>query len=184
MTTIDALDRLWARMAAIYGHRWTSSYGLAPDGAVADEWGHAIRGLTRDQAIRALERCRHGDDWPPTPGRFREWALGIPALDEVRGELLARDTRRSPFVLAVAQRLDIWRWRHADAREADRMLAAAHEAVRDAVLRGEPLPEPLPEITAEPEQRTYTPEMAARAMADIAAMLDCSKNEQSVREGA
>lgn len=171
--TNDVLLRLWDRMAAIYGHPWSSSYGHAPEGAAADEWRLAITGLTREQAARAIDRCRTADDrFPPTPALWRAWALGIPTPEDVRAEILAGDnSRRSPFAIAVARRMDLWAWRHADATRADRMLRTAYDATREAVMRGEPLPEPLPEIAAEPEARTVTPAVGRAAIASLADML-------------
>lgn len=174
MTNLEALRRLWDRMAAIYGHAWTSAYGLAPAGACADEWALAIGSMDRAQATRAIERCRiSGDRFPPTPSLFREWGLGIPSFEAVRAELLSRDSSQlSPFAVAVARRMDLWAWRHADADRADRMLREAYAATRDALMRGEPLPERALEIAAPVEApRISTPEVGRAALASIDAML-------------
>ena len=174
MTNLEFLRRLWDRMAAIYGHAWTSAYGLAPAGACAEEWALAIGSMDREQATRAIERCRiSGDRFPPTPSLFREWGLGIPAFESVRAELLSRESsQRSPFAIAVARRMDLWQWRHADATRADRMLRAAYDATREAVMLGEPLPEPALEIAAPVEApRISTPEVGRAALASVAAML-------------
>lgn len=63
------LSRLWERMAEIYGHRWTSAYGL-----VASEnasWAAGIASLTGQQIAKGLsELVKAGDEWPPSLPAF------------------------------------------------------------------------------------------------------------------
>jgi hypothetical protein len=69
------MERLWQRMAEIYGHRWTSSYGVEP----ADTWARALAHVDGEGMARALQACidragqraeRGEEDWPPTLGEF------------------------------------------------------------------------------------------------------------------
>lgn len=63
---------LWERMAMIYGHRWTSSYGDKDDGT----WLSGLADITPEQIGLGLEKCRtSGDEWPPTLPVFRARCL-------------------------------------------------------------------------------------------------------------
>lgn len=162
-------------MAAIYGHRWTSAYDPDPACGAARQWAEGLAGATLDGIARVVAQCRSGrlgrDGWPPTLPEVIAVAYGVPSLAEVRAELLARDTQRSPFARMVWRELDNWAWRHAEASEADRMLAEAYARARDAVCAGEPLPEPLPELEPQREQPRITPDVGraylARMMAEL-----------------
>lgn len=164
-------------MTAIFGHRWSSTYGLVPEGAYRDEWEQALAAMSLDQINRALLTCRaRCDGFAPTPAEFRAWGFGFPAVEDVRNELADRSgAPRSPFAVAVGRRLDLWTYRHADSRTADRMLREACAAVREAMMRGEELPEPALELPAPaPEQRTFTPGAAREWLAQIEADLERS----------
>lgn len=166
-------------MTAIFGHRWSSTYGLVPEGAFRDEWEQALAAMSLDQINRALLTCRaRCDGFAPAPAEFRAWGFGFPAVEDVRNELTDRSgAPRSPFAVAVGRRLDLWTYRHADSRTADRMLRAAYERVRESVMAGETLPEPALELPAPapaPEQRTFTPGAAREWLAQIEADLERS----------
>ena len=141
------LRRLWERMAAIYGHRWASAYGDAPerDGVLTvagDTWSRGLSGLSPVQLGNGIEDClASGEPWPPTLPEFRAMCLGIPSLFDVRQELRPGSPAPSPFARAVWSRLDGWAYQRAEAHAAERMLREAYAATRDAVMRGEPLPD-------------------------------------------
>lgn len=62
------IDRLWERMAKIYGHKWVSSYGEADDGS----WLTGLHDVAVEQIAVGLEKCRvSSDPWPPTLPQFR-----------------------------------------------------------------------------------------------------------------
>lgn len=71
------IDRLWLRMAKMYGHRWVSSYGETDDGT----WRTGLHGLTPIQIGTGITKClerrpRDGsEDWPPTLNEFRAMCL-------------------------------------------------------------------------------------------------------------
>lgn len=140
-------------MAAIYGHRWTTSYAASPtreDGSITvegDTWSRGLLGVAPAQIAVGIERCiTGGEPWPPTLPEFRAMCLGIPSLFDVRQELRPGTPTPSPFARAVWSRLDGWAYQRAEAHAAERMLREAYEATREAVMRGEPLPDEPAEI--------------------------------------
>ena len=59
-------------MAAIYGHKWVSSFGETDDGT----WLRVLTGITRGQIAAGLRSCLERDDpWPPGAGEFRRMCL-------------------------------------------------------------------------------------------------------------
>src|SRR4030065_2875387 len=76
--TDNQMRRVWERMARMYGHRWTSNYGVEDDGT----WRKGLAGLTREQIGAGLVKCLERkpapgeEDWPPTLNEFR--AMCIP----------------------------------------------------------------------------------------------------------
>jgi hypothetical protein len=151
-----AMRRFWARMVAIYGHKWASAYGdacEADDGKLTvagDTWQRGLTGVTEYQIADGLESClTSADPWPPTLPAFRALCLGIPGLTAVLREINAYlrrgapgDLDPTPFVRLVWMHLDTYRLRHADVDKGDRLIRAAYDVAREAVMRGEPLPEP------------------------------------------
>lgn len=118
----------------------------------ADTWARGLTGLDSTQLGRGLEACSASKDpWPPSLPVFRAMCLDIPSLAAVREDLKNRDEERHPFTVMVYRRIDQWAYRHADARHAEKWLAEAYDESFDAVMRGEPLPERLPAIKAEPK---------------------------------
>ena len=61
----------------MYGHRWTSNYGIEDDGT----WRKGLAGLTTAQIGVGLVKClerkpKNGEeDWPPTLNEFRAMCL-------------------------------------------------------------------------------------------------------------
>lgn len=65
----EHIARLWQRMAAIYGHKWVSSYG--PDDS-DDTWLRGLGGITPHEVAAGLSACvERADPWPPTLPQFR-----------------------------------------------------------------------------------------------------------------
>jgi len=71
-----AVGKLWRRMAMLYGHKWTSSYGAKDDGT----WAHVLAGLNKDElavgfrvcAERAAQQVREQREvWPPSAFEFK-----------------------------------------------------------------------------------------------------------------
>ncbi len=61
----------------MYGHRWTSNYGVEDDGT----WQKGLAGLTAAQIGAGLVKCLNRaprpdeNDWPPTLAEFRAMCL-------------------------------------------------------------------------------------------------------------
>lgn len=155
-------------MAAIYGHRWVSSYGADPAGVGGDTWAAGLAGLTGPQLADGLRAAvASSDPWPPTLPEFRAMCLGIPSLVSVRAEVNGKGDR-TPFAMLVWQRLDSYQYRQVSAKDAERMLAGAYEDAREFVMRGGALPEVVGAVTHEEKQFTpVSPEVAAKHMLDL-----------------
>lgn len=165
------MRRLWQRMAEIYGHRWTSAYGEDAGASAGQTWARGLALLSPTQIAAGLEAVlASADDWPPTLPAFRAACFGLPAFATVRAELVALNSRRSPFARLVWSLLDTHRWRSVDADRGDRLLREAYDLAREHVMRGGELPpEPVAEIEQQPEQRTPASAETARAHIDAMA---------------
>lgn len=167
---IGRMATLWRRMIEVYGHRWTAAHGESAEAGSGDTWAKGLAGITPPQLAAGLEACIvRADAWPPTLPEFRALCLGIPALLQVREDLARADAQRQPFTLLVAQHLDGWAFRRAEGRAAERMLVEAYETARELVMRGHPLPEPLPELEqhAPAKPKPADPAVAAAHIAEL-----------------
>lgn len=140
------MSKIWARMASIYGHKWSSHLGVASDadGRLTDAakmWQKGLVGITLDNlkaGFDALVLQAHA--WPPSLPEFRKLCLAragadVPTLDQVvsilamvssrSGSLAAR--YRHPLALAVSARVDVFAVRTAKAVDARRMVKAVYE---------------------------------------------------------
>ena len=64
------IDRLWVRMAQIYGHKWVSSYGTEP----TKPWIDVISRMSNDQIAHGLNLIlKSGDDWPVSLVKFNQF---------------------------------------------------------------------------------------------------------------
>ena len=62
-----AMAKLWLRMAEIYGHRWTSSYGDKPN----ETWAKALGRFSFEQIRMGLNKMLEKNiEWPPTLTEF------------------------------------------------------------------------------------------------------------------
>lgn len=178
--------RLWLRMAEIYGHRWTSAYGVDVSTGAGGTWAKGLAGLSAQQIAAGLGAAMaSADPWPPTLPQFRAMCLGIPTLAAVACQLSKPGAEATPFVRLVWQNLDGWAFRHADQREADRLLRAAYEIACEHVMRGQPLPEPSLGIEADAPKprRPASDEVAREAMARIASVIGLSQGEAGSSAG-
>ncbi|WKL53102.1 hypothetical protein Q1W70_00410 [Pseudomonas kielensis] len=87
------MDSLWIKMSEMYGHRWTSNFGVSAD--PGHSWATVLKGLTGQQIANGLNTLvEKGDefDWPPPANVFRAMCLQVPGLPS---EAQAWDEARS-----------------------------------------------------------------------------------------
>lgn len=75
------LDNLWIKMSEMYGHRWTSNFGVSAD--PGHSWASVLKGLTGQQIANGLNTLvEKGDefDWPPPANVFRAMCVQVPGL--------------------------------------------------------------------------------------------------------
>jgi hypothetical protein len=75
------LDKLWIKMAEMYGHRWTSSFGLVADSD--HTWAKVLKDVTGAQianGLNALTDRASEFDWPPPANVFRALCLQVKGL--------------------------------------------------------------------------------------------------------
>ena len=75
------LDKLWIKMSEMYGHRWTSNFGVSAD--MSHSWATVLKGITGKQIANGLNvLVDKGDefDWPPPANVFRAMCLQVPGL--------------------------------------------------------------------------------------------------------
>ena len=75
------LDNLWIKMSEMYGHRWTSNFGVSAD--PGHSWASVLKGLTGHQIANGLNTLvEKGDefDWPPPANVFRVMCLQVSGL--------------------------------------------------------------------------------------------------------
>lgn len=174
-----AMRRLWERMAAIYGHRWTSSYGERCEddsGALTipgDTWARGLAGMPEISIGTGLNGClKSADGWPPSLPEFRMLCFDVPPLARVKHDLAKKEVSR--FVRQVWFYIDRHRFARVDQRENDKMLADAYYLASEHVMSGGELPEePIAAIEQhkEPKRNPAPPEVANKAFADMAAIL-------------
>ena len=62
------IDRLWEHMSATFGHKWISSYGVAP----SETWLAGLIDMTPEELKTGLLTCLTWEqEWPPTLPQFR-----------------------------------------------------------------------------------------------------------------
>lgn len=163
-------------MGSRYGHAWASQYGDKPDGIAAAEWRGTLAGLTGAQLREGFEAdALRGNDWPPSSARFRSLCLGIPIIATVRAEIdgYMRQGRHAPIVnmcrfsRGVLARMDVYGYRNADVKRAERIFSEAYQRTREFVMEGGTLPvEPAGLIShAPPEFKPAPPEVVAEHIA-------------------
>jgi hypothetical protein len=166
-------DYVFARMASMFGHTWTSAYGEDSRAAPGREWAQALAGLSRQQVDEGFRATLiAGEKWPPSAPMFLERCLGVPTLAVVSHDIL-KGGDLTAFSRAVWLDLDTFCWRQAGTDRADRMLREAYERVKARVMAGEVLPpEPVASIAKENREfKPATPQQVERHVANIRAML-------------
>lgn len=170
------LDNFYIRMAALFGHTFTSQYGTSPNGVAGDTWAAVLAGLSGEQLACGLrEVVKLGSDWPPSAPRFRMLCLNIPSLAHVRQEFKSADSKhRSPFARKMWQFIDSYALTRADQDKADRMFRDAYDLTREHVMNGGELPQPpvaVIENEKPAEPVSPSPEKVKQHLAEIERML-------------
>jgi hypothetical protein len=182
---IAAMRKLWVRMAAVYGYRWTSAYGERCDddsGALTvagDTWQRGLSGVGEHRIGTGLNAClMSADPWPPTLPHFRALCMEIPMLAIV-AKAIREGSDFSPFVTLVWRQLDAPRFRQSSIEKAEALLRDAYAIAREHVMGGKSLPKPpealITHQRGEPAERApCDPAVAKQAIADIARTLNIS----------
>lgn len=142
------MSRFWQRMAALYGHRWSSSMGDVLDAkgklsSAAKVWQQGLKGLTLAQLGSGFEALATSDFfWPPSLPEFRALCVGrggdnVPSLDQVVAILTTTSRKQGslvdrfyhPLCLAIAQRVDMHTLRTAKQSDAKREIKAHYSAL-------------------------------------------------------
>lgn len=88
------VETLWHLMAAMYGHRWTSSFGdrVDPDRV----WAATLAGLDEVQVRHGMRQCAElGLEWPPSAPEFRKLCLGQSDVSWEHNRIVAADRERA-----------------------------------------------------------------------------------------
>ena len=179
MTGERHIARLWERMAAVYGHRWTSAYGDADDGT----WLQGLADMTPEQIGHAIGRCATRDDaWPPSLPEFRRLCLpdpeelGLP--DEQSAYRMACHLDWShPAVYEAAQQVGTLELRSQPQARTWPAFRDAWRRVVERAQRGEQFPGPTPgaalaiETDRPPEGEPLPAEQARSRVQDLKAAL-------------
>lgn len=78
------MDKLWLKMTELYGHRWTSSFGVSAD--PDHSWATVLAGLNKQQIANGLNILvsRGAEfDWPPPAHVFLGMCLEVPGMPAV-----------------------------------------------------------------------------------------------------
>lgn len=69
LLTLHQMEILWIRMAEIFGHKWTASYGDKPN----EMWIYGLRNINKNEIKRGMsEMVNQGDSWPPSLTQFNK----------------------------------------------------------------------------------------------------------------
>lgn len=75
-------------MSSMYGHKWTSAYGVDVDSDRV--WYACLSDISPDQIKRGLGACRTLMlEWPPSAPEFRRLCLGLDKNDDVEHVAIA-----------------------------------------------------------------------------------------------
>lgn len=103
----DTLDKLWIKMTEMYGHRWTSNFGVSAD--QDHSWAKVLAGLSKQQLANGLQELvdRATEfEWPPAANVFRSLCMklkGFPTVQQAWMEALsAKYTHEAVRIAAEA----------------------------------------------------------------------------------
>jgi hypothetical protein len=131
------INEVWRRMAKIYGHRWTSSFGEADDGT----WLTGLRDLLPEELAVGLRACiKREDDWPPVLPEFRRLCLGYESKGQAI-EMALRGGYIEPLPDLMRQMVGSWDLSHKTEKELRAQLANLYaDAVSELTAERTALP--------------------------------------------
>lgn len=126
------------RLAAIYGHKFTSLFPDADALQVAkSEWSSALAGLSDYQLANAFKRCQRREGWPPTTGEFIRLAAGLPSQAEAVARVIAKNII-DPVTRNILTAIGSWELKRLEtdklARRASAFYNDALESALDEVI--------------------------------------------------
>jgi hypothetical protein len=71
-TLPKAIDRLFLRMASLYGKHWIDMWADIPMDAVKEEWQGGLYGFSLLEIGDAINHCAENNKFPPTLPEFRD----------------------------------------------------------------------------------------------------------------
>lgn len=74
------VERIFGRMAAMYGARFADMWRGCNLGEVKGTWAHSLTGYSADEIARGLQACTQ-HDWPPTLPEFLRMCRAAPDLE-------------------------------------------------------------------------------------------------------
>ena len=167
-TTEQHMARLWDRMAAIYGHRWTSSYGTCTSTAFS-VWLRGLADIEPKQLGAGLAKCLERrdikdaarvDPWPPTLPEFRALCLpspedlGLPSEDTAYRAAASGDWSLHPAVWAAARKVGTWELRRLPETVMRSRFVSEYRSVMGGVMAGQAFPQPPADVPAIEFDRT------------------------------
>lgn len=187
--TAARVDRLFARLTVLYGHRFTAPIDDEALWELArQEWAAAVQALTDEQIRRGLDACKAGlREWPPAFGEFVRLALGLP--DTYQAAALAAKGERDELSRLIRRETgDSYNVGMADSRSAQRMCERAYEGVvRGMVaqvnLGGPVEPAAYIEHALEHKQATEAIEDRTQRPASTAEIIDSAEQIRAAGQG-
>jgi hypothetical protein len=71
--SLDLTEKVWPKLQAMYGYKFTSQFGEMPDST----WASCLMGITPRQIADGLNSCLEmHPKWPPGAAQFRAACLG------------------------------------------------------------------------------------------------------------
>gem|GEM_PF-2478476 len=140
-------------MGSRYGNAWVSQYSDSPSGIAAAEWRSTLSGLTAEQLAAGFRAdTLRGSNWPPSSTSFCAMCHEIPTPAKVNSEVFKLLTQRkwlaggeerievSRFSRLVWSNLNVYAYRNAQGKQAERMLQDAYGLAVEYVIGGGELP--------------------------------------------
>ena len=125
MLTEQHIKEVWRRMAAIYGHRWVSSFGETDQDKT---WLLGLQDLEPRLLAVGLEACikNRQDGWPPSLPEFRRLCLGLPDMEIAC--LAALRGAKDPISESIRKKIGSWDMTHGSEKDLLRMARAHYDA--------------------------------------------------------